>query len=69
MLRGVVFVGVVDVVTTPGGHRSTSEAKEKMAAAQAVAIERAQMRIRQERKYVCQPPCHSRAILYHFCLH
>ena len=41
-------------VTTIGGHRSNSEAKEKMVAAQRVAIERAQMRIRQERKCVCR---------------
>lgn len=43
-------MGMVTILDHAGGHRSMSEAKEKMAAAQAVAIERAQMRIRQERK-------------------
>jgi hypothetical protein len=33
-----------------GGHRDPQEAKEKMVAAQLIAIERAQMRARQERK-------------------
>ena len=34
----------------PGGHRSNEEEKEKMVSAQMVAIERAQMRARQQRR-------------------
>lgn len=33
-----------------GGHKSTQEEKDKIKAAQKVAIERAQMRIRQQRR-------------------
>jgi len=42
------IVGRVHVVI--GGHKNNEEEKQKMLAAQMVAIERAQMRIRQQRK-------------------